>query len=186
MIPAASDPLAVAAQAGDRRAFDALIRREKAGLYAFVRRYVGDADDAYDVVQESFVAAWRSLARFDPARSFPIWLRTIALNKCRDHGRRGKVRRLFLGALAVQPGIAPTTREERMDEELAQLDRAIGRLPNIYKEPLLLTTAGGLSHDEAAVVLKISAKAVEMRLYRARKRLAEMIAPDETLSGEET
>lgn len=173
MTNAASDPLAVAAQSGDRRAFEALVRREKAGLYAFVRRYVGDGDEAYDVVQESFVAAWRALGRFDPARSFPVWLRTIALNKCRDHGRRGKVRRLFLGALAAQP--APTGDEETADDDLARLDRAIARLPALYKEPLLLTTAGGLSHEQAAAVLKISAKAVEMRLYRARQRLVEMV-----------
>jgi RNA polymerase sigma factor (sigma-70 family) len=175
MTCAASDPLAVAAQAGDRRAFEALVRREKAGLYAFVRRYVGDADDAYDVVQESFVAAWRAFGRFDPQRSFPVWLRTIALNKCRDHGRRGKVRRLFLGAFADQPTAAPADGEETADEDLARLDRAIGKLPDLYKAPLLLTTAGGLSHEDAASVLKISAKAVEMRLYRARKRLAELI-----------
>ena len=184
MTSAASDSRAVAAQSGDRRAFEALVRREKAGLYAFVRRYVGDADDAYDVVQESFVAAWRALGRFDPARPFPVWLRTIALNKCRDHGRRGKVRRLFLGALASQPAAHAETGRSGdetadgtgADRDLARLDRAIAKLPGLYKEPLLLTTAGGLSHEDAAVVLRISAKAVEMRLYRARKRLAELVA----------
>ena len=173
MIPPASDPLAVAAKSGDRRAFEALIRREKAGLYAFVRRYVGDADDAYDVVQDAFVAAWRSLGRYDSARPFPVWLRAIALNKCRDHGRRAKVRRLIMGAFANEPK-PPAKACDNPD--LARLDAAIARLPALYKDPLLLTTAGDLSTAEAAQALHTTAKAVEMRLYRGRRLLANLLA----------
>lgn len=173
MTSPAGDPLAAAARNGDRGAFEALIRREKAGLYAFVRRYVGDADDAYDVVQDAFVAAWRALGRYDPARSFPVWLRAIALNKCRDHGRRAKVRRLLTTAFASEPPI-PVARENEPD--LVRLDAAIARLPALYKDPLLLTTAGGLSTAEAAQALRTSPKAVEMRLYRARRQLAEWLA----------
>lgn len=157
---------------GERAAFDALMRREKAGLYAFVRRYVGDADDAFDIVQDTFVAAWRAMGRYDPARPFGTWLRAIALNKCRDHGRRAKVRRLFLNRLAAEPSPAPAGEvEDGREAALARLDKAIQRLPDQHRAPLLLTTAGGLSHEEAGRVLKLSAKAVEMRLYRARKAL---------------
>jgi RNA polymerase sigma factor (sigma-70 family) len=170
------DPQAEAARRGERGAFDAMMRREKAGLYAFVRRYVGDADEAFDVTQEAFVAAWRAIGRYDPARPFGVWLRAIALNKCRDHARRAKVRRLFLGAFAAEP---PAPAADPLDGErgaaLARLDRAIARLPGRYREPLLLTTAGGLSHEEAGRVLGLSAKAVEMRLYRARRDLAAML-----------
>lgn len=56
---------------------------------------------------------------------------------------------------------------------LARLDKAIASLPALYKEPLLLTTVEGRSQDEAAAILKTTRKAVEMRLYRARRRLAE-------------
>jgi RNA polymerase sigma-70 factor (ECF subfamily) len=170
--------LAARAQAGDARAFEALIRREKVGLYAFVRRYVGDSDQAYDLLQESLVAAWRALKRYDPERPFGAWLRRIALNKCHDHSRRARVRRLMLAAFSLEPRSrspqgppAPDPREER----LARLDAAIARLPAVYRDPLLLTTAGGLSHVAAAGVLGLSAKAVEMRLYRARRRLAELL-----------
>jgi RNA polymerase sigma factor (sigma-70 family) len=172
----ASDPLAAAAQQGDRKAFEALIRQEKAGLYAFVRRYIGDADDAYDVVQEAFVAAWRSIRRYDPARPFDVWLRTIALNKCRDHGRRGKVRRLIMAAFAAEP--APprrTSGDGDADHDLAQLDAAIAGLPARYKEPLLLITTGGLTQVEAACALKVSPKAIEMRMRRARVLLGERL-----------
>ena len=169
------DPLAVAARNGDRGAFEALIRREKAGLYGFVRRYVGDADDAYDVVQEAFVAAWRALGRYAPARPFPVWLRAIALNKCRDQGRRARVRRLVMGTFASEPK-APAKPDDNRD--LARLDAAIAGLPALYKDPLLLTTVGGLSTAEAAEAaeaLRTSAKAIEMRLYRCRRLLAKLL-----------
>jgi RNA polymerase sigma-70 factor (ECF subfamily) len=175
------DSLAARARAGDAQAFDALVRREKAALYNFVRRYVGNPDQAYDILQDTFVAAWRALGRYDAARPFGVWLRRIALNKCRDHGRRIRVRRLALAAFALEPqqrpAQAPPPRDGREDR-LARLDRAIARLPTLYKDPLLLTTAGGLSHEAAASVLGVSAKAVEMRLYRARQRLAEILQDD--------
>src|ERR1051326_2551035 len=88
--------LAIAARGGDQAAFAVLMRRHKAWLYQFIRRYIADRDDAYDVLQESFVSTWGALARYDPARPFEAWLRRIALNKCRDRARRNTVRRTAL------------------------------------------------------------------------------------------
>src|SRR5215470_14148793 len=87
--------LVAAALAGDNAAFSTLMRLHKDALHRFVWRYVGDADEALDLVQDSFVAAWAALDRFDAARPFPAWLRRIALNKCRDWSRRRKVRQFF-------------------------------------------------------------------------------------------
>jgi RNA polymerase sigma-70 factor (ECF subfamily) len=182
----AADPdldLARRAAAGEDRAFTALMRRHKEPLYRFVRRYVGEPDLAYEVVQESFVAAWRSLQRFDGRRSFGVWLRAIALNKCRDRGRRLAVRRAVLGDRDLdsleatrQPDGAPTPEAALATrEELRRLDRAIARLPEKLKEPLLLTWFEELSQQEAGQILGISAKAVETRTYRARLRLAELL-----------
>src|SRR5262245_48027569 len=81
-----------AAIAGDTSAFSSLIARYKEPLYRFIRRYVGDADEAYDLVQETFVSCWTALDTFDTARPLLTWLRRIALNKCRDWSRRRKVR----------------------------------------------------------------------------------------------
>lgn len=179
MSQAAGDPLAAAAASGERRAFEALMRREKAGLYAFVRRYVRDPDEAYDVLQEAFVAAWRAMGRYDPRRPIGVWLRAIALNKCRDHGRRALVRRLMQGRLAAEPPPAPP--DDAREARLARLDRAVARLPAGERDLILLTTAGGLGHEAAGQVLGLSAKAVEMRLYRARRRLAGIL---EGMAGE--
>lgn len=175
--------LAGRARGGDRAAFEALVRRHKSGLYAFVRRYMGSADDAYDALQETFVAAWLALGRYDPARPFLPWMRTIALNKCRDAARRLKVRRLLARAFRFeQQGNDSTEMLDRAREEdaaqaerLAELDRAVAALPALYKEPLLLTLVSGLSHKEAAEQLGTTAKAIEMRLARGRRALQAML-----------
>lgn len=179
---AADEALAALAAAGDRAAFEMLVRRYKEPLYRFVRRYVGQADDAYDVLQDSFVSAWTALYRYDPKRPFAPWLRRIALNKCRDFGRRRAVRRMLLHLVAAEAPQLAATETETADEEaqaserLRRLDRAVAELPSRYKEPLLLTAIEGLSHDAAAEILGISAKAVEMRVYRGRQRLRDAMA----------
>lgn len=168
--------LTSAAAEGDEEAFAALMRRHKTWLYRFIRRYSGDSDDAYDLLQDTFVSAWQALARFDPQRSFPVWLRRIALNKCRDRARRTAVRRAALalfGFDAATNRYAPAADELTGSEQaLRRLEQAIADLPRRLKEPLILTALQGLSHKEAAAILGINAKAVEMRVYRARRRLA--------------
>ena len=168
--------LALRAGRGDGRAFAALMTRHKDGLYRFARRYVGNPDDAYDIVQQSFVAAWRALGRYDPERRFDTWLRAIAINKCRDHARRAAVRRLLTATrdIAADP-VRDAEARWLADQDLAALDRAIAMLPRALKEPLLLTVFEGMSQAEAGLALGVSIKAVETRVYRARRALAAAI-----------
>ncbi len=181
------ESLAARAKAGDRPAFEDLVRRHKAGLYGFCRRYVGDADDAYDLVQDAFASAWTGLPRYDERRPFGAWLRTIALNKCRDLSRRRSVRRLFLAAFAREqaPSFANSEGEaaETAEARLNGLNREIARLPTAYKEALLLTALGGLSQQDAAAELGVSVKAIEMRVYRAKRQLALRLNMDPELDG---
>lgn len=166
-----------AALAGESNAFSALMTRHKDTLYRFVRRYVGDADEAFDIVQESFVACWAALDTFDQTRAFPTWLRRIAINKCRDWGRRRKVRQFFFGAAplsAAETAKAPEDDagdDDVIERSLEQLDQAVAALPRALKEPLLLTVFEQLSHLEAGGVLGVSAKAIETRVYRAKQKL---------------
>jgi len=161
------------------------MRRHKTWLYQFIRRYVTDRDDAYDVLQESFVSTWGALSRYDPERPFEAWLRRIALNKCRDRARRNSVRRAALRML----GMGETTQAEenaapsadsrtRVDQALKRLEEAIGSLPRNLREPLMLTMLEGLSHKDAGETLGINAKAVETRVYRAKRQLSQMLDRD--------
>jgi RNA polymerase sigma factor (sigma-70 family) len=133
--------LARLAAAGDDRAFAILVRRHKQGLYRLLRHYSGDPEDAYEAVQEAFIAAWGAMRRYDPQRPFAAWLTTIAINKARDRGRRAAVRRLIFGpeiidggeALAA-PDLALGADQAMMEDELAgRLDAAIGQLPAALK-----------------------------------------------------
>ena len=172
------------AASGDREAFTALMTATKADLYRFVRRYVGDEAEAHDVLQEAYAAAWLALRRYDPSRPFDVWLRSIALNKCRDWSRRRAVRRVVRGVMgldapeAAAVGDDAPSAEHRIDDrrKAEALQRALSDLPDALKAPLLLATLDGRSHAEIASILRITPKAVETRIARARKRLAEALA----------
>lgn len=178
------EQLAASAAAGDERAFAWLMRRHKDAVYRFIRRYTGHPEEAYDLLQETFAAAWTALKRFDSARSFPTWLRSIALNKCRDWSRRRAVRRWLTRSDPIdsQTGLnltddAPSPEAAVLERQrLSWLDRAVANLPQSLKEPLILTALEELSQEEAGRILGLTAKAVELRVYRARKALAEALA----------
>jgi RNA polymerase sigma factor (sigma-70 family) len=183
--PGAADSdatLAERALGGDDSAFAQLISRHKSWMFRFIRRYVGNAEDAYDVLQDAFFSAWLALGRYQGDRPFEFWLRRIALNKCRDRARREGVRRVLWGLLGEEDG-APSVIDsaagpERIAaarQDLRQLELALNSLPRALKEPLLLTALEGLSHKEAGELLGLNPKAVEMRVYRARARLAVLV-----------
>ncbi len=173
------EALAIRAARGEEAAFGVLMRRHKGWLYRFVRRYVGDAEEGYDVLQESFASAWSGLSRYDPERPFTVWLRRIALNKCRDRARRAAVRRVLFGSMGANAKAPDVADPSPTADEAAATSRAVGRLevaiaalPRQLKEPLVLTALEGMSHKEAAEMLGLNAKAVETRVYRAKKQLA--------------
>jgi len=173
--------LVEAALAGVESAFTEIMRRHKGAAYRFIRRYVGDRDEAHDLVQETFVSAWTALSRFDRRRPLSAWLRRIALNKCRDWSRRRRVRSFFYAAVSldVSPKALSATVEPKdvaQETLVAALDASLASLPTPLKEPLILTLFEGLSHKEAAELLRVSPKAIETRIYRARQILAQQLS----------
>lgn len=180
----AEQSIEVRAAGGDRAAFTVLMTATKADLYRFVRRYVGDEAEAHDVLQEAYASAWLAMRRYDPARPFDVWLRSIALNKCRDWGRRRAVRRAVRGVMgldapeATAVGDEVPTPEARLDDQRRAVDlqRALSDLPDALKAPLLLAVLEGRSHAEIATILGITPKAVETRIARARTKLADVLA----------
>ena len=175
--------LSVRAAGGDRAAFSELMRQTKTALFRFIRRYVGDEQDAWDLLQETYAAAWINIGRYDPTRPFEAWIRTIALNKCRDWSRRRFVRRLIRGgvdlsspeAMSVPDGAAPADDRMEAGATLARLNEAMSRLPPHLKAPLLLTAIEGRSQAQTAEMLGLSIKAVETRVARARRKLSEAL-----------
>jgi RNA polymerase sigma factor (sigma-70 family) len=172
---------------GDRAAFSRLMTATKGELHRFVTRYVGDPDEALDLTQETYAAAWMSIRRYDPDRPFGAWLRTIALNKCRDWSRRRRVRRLVRGVMGLDAAEAkavgdPTPDVEDRLHDRRQVDRlnlALRDLPDGQRAPLLLAVLEGRSHGEIGQILGLSPKAVELRIARARRALLDRLGSSE-------
>ena len=90
--------LAALALGEQQLAYREFLRRYKEPVYRLIRGSIGDADEALDLTQETFVAAFSALKRYEPGRPFRHWVARIALNKCRDWSRRGaSVRASFAG-----------------------------------------------------------------------------------------
>jgi RNA polymerase sigma factor (sigma-70 family) len=173
--------LAARALSGREDAYRALMQRHRGAVYRLVRAQVQDADAALDITQESFIAAFANLGRYDRARPFRFWIMRIALNKCRDWRRRQAVRSFFSRARPMDEGVhvadsAPGPDAEAAGrQELGRVRLAINALPENLRSVLLLRTIEGMSQAEAAALLGVSEKAVETRLYRARMKLTEML-----------
>lgn len=181
-IDGGDDAAAVAlALAGGQAGFDALMAAHRGAVFRLARGHLGNEADALDVTQESFVAAFMALHRYDPARPFRAWLLRIALNKCHDWARRRTVRRFLSFALPIEDAFdiadaAPGPEAALASrQEVARIHAAVAALPTSLKEPLLLCAIEGLSQEEAAAILGVSRKAVETRIYRARQKLSHLV-----------
>lgn len=169
------------ARAGDSGAQRALVERYRETVYRLARTATGDPEEAFDIAQEAFIAAFGALNRYDIERSFKTWISAITLNKCRDWARRRTVRR-FIG-LPMPEQAADWISDDMPSAEILAADRAelaatahaIAKLPASLKDVLILCTVEGLSQQETAVTLGISVKAVETRLYRARQKLMDIL-----------
>ena len=170
--------LATLSIAGRQTAFAEIMNRYRQPIFRLIRASVGDADEALDLTQESFISAHQALARYDPERSMRAWLSAIAINKCRDWGRKRTVRRFLTlgGTLGAEADRVADDRVAIDDaasdrQELERVARAITILSPNLRETLVLRTIEGLSQSDTANILGISEKAVETRLYRARAKL---------------
>jgi RNA polymerase sigma factor CnrH len=176
--PETSDgELAGWASAGREEGYRRLLERHRDAIFRLVRNLVGDNDAAMDITQEAFIAGFAAISRYDSARPFRAWMSRIAVNKARDWARRRKVRAFFSRAVGIDEAIAVPDDAVLQDDiiadraELARVKQAIAMLPHNLREVLVLRTIEDRSESKTAALLGISDKAVETRLYRARKRL---------------
>ena len=173
--------LVMAARAGEQSAFTQLLQLHRAAVFRVCRNHVGEDTEALDLTQEAFAAAFAALASFDTARSFRTWILRVAVNKCHDWARRRRVRRFFAfarpleAALEVADPAAGPERALAQRQEVERLRRAIASLPVSLKDPLILFAIEGLSQAQTADVLGLTQKAVELRIARAKRKLAEMM-----------
>jgi RNA polymerase sigma-70 factor, ECF subfamily len=178
--------LLAAARGGDRAAIESLLAAHQPRLYRFGLKMCGDPEDAKEVLQDSLLAAARTLPTFKGESSLATWLYTIARSFCIKRRRRGKFRGPTEGSLDVDAAgeLALLLDDRPLSDELyarSQLgqavDRALEQLPPDYREVVVLRDIEGLSAAEAAAVLGIKVQAVKSRLHRARAALRMQLAP---------
>ena len=179
-------PLIARAQRGDRAAIEQLLERHQPRLWRFGLKLCRNEEDARDLLQETMLAAARSIGGFRGEASLSTWLFTIARSYCIKHRRHRVHAPARLESLETDSGEEVMSRAAPdADPEAAAasaelgvaLDQAISALAVPYREVLLLRDVEGLSAPEAASVLGVSVDAIKSRLHRARAAVKERLAP---------
>lgn len=185
--------LVAGALAGDRSAFEALVRRHQTPLVNHLYRLIGSRDAALDLAQDVFIKVYTSLASFDPRYRFTTWLYRIASNCAIDQLRRKQIPTFSLepafgdldtpDAESRLAGSGPDPDQVlRLRELQGRLDTAIQALPPAYRELILLRHRQHCRYDEIARITRLPIGTVKNRIFRAREILRESLA--DLLAGE--
>jgi RNA polymerase sigma-70 factor (ECF subfamily) len=181
---ATATALVAAAKAGDRRAFEALVRRYRKRIYALALHIVGHASEADDIAQEVFLKAYRALGTFEGRSQFFTWVYRMTVNRSlnarRDRARRGED--VLEGDPRVELAVAVDARDNpslaaELRQTYGRLLRALDSLPADMRTTVILVSLQGLSHGEAGVVQKVSDGTIAWRMHEARRRLHDAMAP---------
>lgn len=156
-----------AAAAGDVAAFEHLYRQFSPRVYGLCLRLTGQREAAEDCTQEAFVAAWRSLARFERRSRFSTWIHRIAVH-CVMSRRKG----LRAEYEVAEPSLGlPERADPGSGAPPLDVERAIAALPDGARHVLVLVGIYGYSHAEAAHALGIAEGTCKAQLHRARRLL---------------
>jgi RNA polymerase sigma-70 factor (ECF subfamily) len=169
-------------KAGDLSAYEELFKLYGNKLYAICLRMSGDRGDAEDLMQEIFVILITKINAFRGDAKFSTWLHRIAVNTCISYLRRRKQPL----SLEDQPEPVAGDPSQKAALQRAALKKAIAALPDGYRAVVILHDIQGFSHKEIGDILGISEGASKSQLFKARKKLREMIAtPSSKQSGAE-
>jgi RNA polymerase sigma-70 factor (ECF subfamily) len=174
--------LMLALSEGQDDALNGLMTDWSGPLLAYLTKLTGSAATGEDLAQETFVRVYRHKLDYRPHQKFSTWLYAIATNLARNHHRwkqRHPEAAMETGDLS-ELGAAATTDDPQKrasrSETIQALGQAIQRLPEALREALLLSVNQGLSHQQIARIQNTTDKAVELRIYRARQILRDLMA----------
>lgn len=169
--------LVVAAKAGDRLAFEELVRATYVDTYTLALRLTANEEDARDVVQEVYLRAWKGIGRFRGDAQFGTWLYRITANAASTHiTRRRRHRSEPLDAVPEPIEERFALQPEAATESAVTMERlayAVAQLPPKLRAIVVLKDVYGLSHEAIAEELGISVSAAKVRLHRGRRKLRE-------------
>jgi RNA polymerase sigma-70 factor (ECF subfamily) len=164
-------------QAGDTEAFGELVTKYRAKIFAMVYNIVGNENEAWDIAQEGFVKAWRSIHRFQGRSSFHTWLYSITLNLAIDSLRR-KGRRQEIELNEAIPSYLPGPRIEcERAETRERVNTALAQLSPEHRAVVVLKDIEDMQYREIAEALHLSIGTVMSRLFYGRKKLQTILKP---------
>ncbi len=180
------EALAGRARDGDAHAFETLVKRYQAPLFNYIRRMVGNASEAEDLFQDTFMKVYNHLDGFRPEGSFRGWLYRIATNTCRDALRRRKLRWAFSLNAGHEPGgvplseryasNAPNPAEKAAETELTErLTAAVQALSLKHRSVFLMARYDGMNYEEISESLKIPVGTVKSRMNKAVNTLMDAL-----------
>ena len=182
--------LVALAKEGDQQAFEELVRRTYSDSYTLALRLTGDEDDARDVVQESYLRAYRGLKRFRGDAQFSTWLYRITANCAANQlRRRARHRHEELDdetGPALDADHDPAVLADAADLR-SRVEGALAELPPKLRAVVVLRDVYDLPHEAIAAELGISESAAKVRLHRARRKLRSQVFPgrDDDAEGDE-
>ena len=165
--------LVMLSSAGEKDAYEEIVRRRQADLRRMLYRLCADRALADDLAQDAFVKGWRNLSRLHSHAHFGAWLRQIAVNTWVDRVRGAKLRTEPLHsdeALAVTSGGGPSWSEARMD-----VHAALARLSPAERSCIILSYWEGMSHPEIAAMTRMAVGTVKSHLFRAGPKLRQQL-----------
>ena len=165
--------------AGDEEAFTRLVEAYQNSIYNLAYRMLGDAAEAEDAAQETFLRLYTRLGTYDPEKKFSSWVLSIASHYCIDRLRRRKHTQVSLDDIVSwrwlpSKDVAPeeqALREEQKDE----IRDLLNELPPHYRAVMILRYWHEMSYDEIAGTLGATQSTIKSRLHRARKMMAEWV-----------
>ncbi len=183
-LPPADEPQLVArCQAGDTQAYNELVTRYRQRAFAMIYHMVRNEQDAWDLTQDGFLKAWKSIGRFRGQASFFTWLYRILMNVTIDWMRRKQIEGGTefddaVGLSNIEPAAVTAPRPllqpvaQLSDKEIrARIDEAIRRLSPEHRTVITLREIDGLEYQEIAEAMECSIGTVMSRLFYARKKL---------------
>jgi RNA polymerase sigma-70 factor, ECF subfamily len=160
--------------------FEDVVREHQDQVYGAALRILGDRDAALDAANQTFMKAYRSIGSYDPTRPIKHWLLRIAVNEAITIGRartRERARHAPDAEAADLPDRTATPEAEALDRESRDgIRAAVARLPDLYREVVVLRYFSELSVDEVAAVLGRSSSTVGVQLLRGRQLLRKALA----------
>ncbi len=168
------------AKAGDQAAFEAIVQRYERQIYSFIYRMMGNADDAYDLTQDCFVRAYRSLGKTNNELNVSAWLHRIASNACLDVlRRRQRIRWLPWDNVKHEPllGNSDDDSPERhivASETSTLVQQTLAQMSPRNRAALIMREYEGMSCDEIGDVLGLSRSAVKSVLFRGREEFRKL------------